>query len=676
MQRMQKEGARLRLHSRSLMALVVIALLGLWLSLPLAQHSTRAAPTLSQRVQLFYYAWYGNPSVYGSWVHWPQGSSTPPNSISANFYPQLGAYDSGDPAVLDQHMRWVQQTGAGVIVYSWWGQGSYEDRLVRKTMDAANQYGIKVAWHIEPYGGRTAQSTVNDINYIHQQYGSHPAFYRDAAHGNRAPFYIFYSLQVTDWTALEQVKSTSIVFAQTTDLSRVAHFGGIYTYGGMDMTSSWKWLADYCKANGMLWAPSVQPGYIDDRAVPGNTVPNIDRRNGATYDEQWTKALDPAQTGSPDYITVTSFNEWHEGSQIEPTRNNPPTGYGYLTFLGAYGRNDASAELSYIDRTAYWVSRFTGVTPPTPTPISPTATPTSTPVPGGQTPYGGTARAIPGTIQVEDFDNGGEGVAYHDTDAANSGGQYRTTGVDIEAATDTGGGYNVGWLRASEWLEYTVNVQTAGSYTLVARAASGASTGSFRVEFGGVDKTGTIAVPKTGGWQSWSDLSRTVNLSAGQQVLRISVLGNDLNLNYLRLSAASGTTNRALNRPVTASSSVNTAQPPSAAVDGNQNSYWESANHVWPQTLTVDLGSSQSVSKVVLKLPASWGARNQTIAVLGSTDNVSYSQIVAATSYTFSPTSGNTATITFTPTSRRYVRLSVSGNTGWPAAQVAEVEIY
>ena len=225
-------------------------------------------------------------------------------------------------------------------------------------MDIANQYGIKVDWHIEPYGGRTAASVVSDINYINAQYGSHPAFFRDSLHGNKPVFYIFYSLQIVDWSALDQVNGSNIIFAQTTDLSRVAHFGGIYTYGGMDMTSSWKWLNDYCHANGMLWAPSVQPGYIDDRAVPGNIVPNIDRNNGSVYDAQWSRALDPAQVGSPDYVTVTSFNEWHEGTQIEPARNTPPAGFGYLTFLNAYGRTDATAELAYIDRTKYWVSQF------------------------------------------------------------------------------------------------------------------------------------------------------------------------------------------------------------------------------------------------------------------------------------------------------------------------------
>ena len=85
----------------------------------------------------------------------------------------------------------------------------------------------------------------------------------------------------------------------------------------------------------------------------------------------------------------------------------------------------------------------------------PPTTPTPTP-----TPYSGTAVALPGTWQAEDFDNGGEGLAYHDADAANSGGAYRQTGVDLEAASE--GGYDVGWISPGEWLAYTVNVKAAG----------------------------------------------------------------------------------------------------------------------------------------------------------------------------------------------------------------------
>ncbi|MBT1702876.1 carbohydrate-binding protein [Chryseosolibacter indicus] len=159
--------------------------------------------------------------------------------------------------------------------------------------------------------------------------------------------------------------------------------------------------------------------------------------------------------------------------------------------------------------------------------------------PASQTPYGGTARSIPGTIQAEDFDNGGEGISYHDADATNSGGQYRTTGVDIESCAE--GGYNVGWMRSTEWLEYTVNVSTAGAYTLQARVASGLSGRTFHVELDGTNISGTISVPNTGNWQTWQTVSVTTPaLTTGQKVLRIVVDADDFNLNYLTFTATNG----------------------------------------------------------------------------------------------------------------------------------------
>ncbi|GGM78395.1 discoidin domain-containing protein [Dactylosporangium sucinum] len=111
------------------------------------------------------------------------------------------------------------------------------------------------------------------------------------------------------------------------------------------------------------------------------------------------------------------------------------------------------------------------------------------------------------------------------------------------------------------------------------------------------------------------------------------------------------------------------------AVDGNQDTYWESANNAFPQWLQVDLGSATSVGRVVLKLPASWGARTQTLSVTGSTDGANFTTLKASAGYTFSP-SANTATITFTATATRYVRLNFTANTGWPAGQVSEFEVY
>src|SRR4029079_4494449 len=87
---------------------------------------------------------------------------------------------------------------------------------------------------------------------------------------------------------------------------------------------------------------------------------------------------------------------------------------------------------------------------------------------GSGTPYGGTAISLPGLVQAEDFNEGNAGVAYFDTDSANNGDatSYRTTQVDIETSTDTNGGYSLGWCFATEWLNYTVDVATAGTYDI------------------------------------------------------------------------------------------------------------------------------------------------------------------------------------------------------------------
>jgi endonuclease/exonuclease/phosphatase family metal-dependent hydrolase len=166
----------------------------------------------------------------------------------------------------------------------------------------------------------------------------------------------------------------------------------------------------------------------------------------------------------------------------------------------------------------------------------------------GNTPYGGTPAAIPGRIEGEKFDDGGEGVAYHDTTAGNSGGQFRSTDVDIEGTTDTGGGYDVGWLPATEWLKFTVNVASTGSYTLNARVADIGAGGSFHVEVDGNNVTGSLAVPDTGDWQSWTTVSRSgISLTAGQHVITFAADTNGTsgvmgNLNWMEFTAESSST--------------------------------------------------------------------------------------------------------------------------------------
>ncbi|WP_242435837.1 discoidin domain-containing protein [Streptomyces sp. Root369] len=136
--------------------------------------------------------------------------------------------------------------------------------------------------------------------------------------------------------------------------------------------------------------------------------------------------------------------------------------------------------------------------------------------------------------------------------------------------------------------------------------------------------------------------------------------------------------NLAKGRPATATGSQD-VYTPGKAVDGDANSYWESTNNAFPQAWTVDLGSVETVRRLVLKLPPSsaWGARTQTLTVLGSTDNTTYTTVVGAQGYRFDPATGNTATVSLPGGAvLRYLRLSVSANTGWPAGQFSEVEAY
>jgi fibronectin type 3 domain-containing protein len=147
--------------------------------------------------------------------------------------------------------------------------------------------------------------------------------------------------------------------------------------------------------------------------------------------------------------------------------------------------------------------------------------------PSARSPFNqsGTPWPVPGQIEVENYDNGGEGVAYHDLEATNIGGAYRSDGVDLAACVE--GGYEVGWAYAGEWLEYTVNLAVGGTYTIQARVASDGQGGTFHISFNGNNVTGAMTVPNTGGWASYQMiLVSNVSLSAGTQVMRIAMDAN------------------------------------------------------------------------------------------------------------------------------------------------------
>ncbi|HET6410238.1 MAG TPA: carbohydrate-binding protein [Chthoniobacteraceae bacterium] len=148
-------------------------------------------------------------------------------------------------------------------------------------------------------------------------------------------------------------------------------------------------------------------------------------------------------------------------------------------------------------------------------------------------------RTEPTRIEAENFDEGGPEIAYHDNDPANRGGAYRSEGVDIQATTDAGGGFNLGWIeQPGEWLEYTIDVAVAGMYQLRFRTARQlAGTSTIRAYVDGVDKTGDITIPSTGGWQTWETVTKSgVSLEAGIHYLRIELVGTDFNLNWIEIA--------------------------------------------------------------------------------------------------------------------------------------------
>src|SRR5437773_7351439 len=165
----------------------------------------------------------------------------------------------------------------------------------------------------------------------------------------------------------------------------------------------------------------------------------------------------------------------------------------------------------------------------------------------GQTssmPFSGTPIAVPGSFEAENFDLGGEGVAYHDNVPGNAGGQYRLNeDVDIILSADVlGGGYVVNNFETGEWLAYTINVAATAQYNVELRASSRFSTSAFHIEVDGQSVTGTVTVPNTRNWKAFQWVGKTgVFLTAGQHLLKIVADQQYFNLNSIRVTVAPST---------------------------------------------------------------------------------------------------------------------------------------
>jgi glycoprotein endo-alpha-1,2-mannosidase len=336
---------------------------------------------LSRHFIFEYYAWYrANP-----YWHWNQSDRNPPIDLASNYMPRLGAYDSRSAAVMEQHAKWIAESGAGAINVSWWGRDSDIDALVPALMDVMRAHDIHVAFHIEPYDDRHAYSYASDVEYLITQYGDRRHWdcmlLLQNADGSAGP--VFKSFRtivpaqstdchgvtsgVADYAAdsvwRQQTDHVRRTFARDFDhvtlladslsvsRSSAGGFDGIAIYDNFVAPETWAGHAhDFSEAD-LLFSFNVNPGYDEIllRTVdPGSCYsPRLFQPGGGSYD--WTRAADRERARAASesrigdsfrttiavqtnaqlsnakrgfFLTyINSFNEWHEGHQFEPMKD-------------------------------------------------------------------------------------------------------------------------------------------------------------------------------------------------------------------------------------------------------------------------------------------------------------------------------------------------------------------
>lgn len=327
---------------------------------------------------VFYYGWYGNPETDGQWQHWNhstilrEGAGTPhkpPEDIGANFYPADGLYSSLSRDDVARQLRQIKDAGIGVIAASWWGKDDISDKSLALLFDVAPECGVKICFHIEPFPGRNADTGREALVYLLDRYGNHPALYCCSQSGGRPLIYLYdsYLTPAAEWAGIFKADGAHTIRGTKYDVAAIAlwvkekeqdfmllgGFDGFYTYFATDgftygsTPSNWAEMAAWAKEKDLLFIPSVGPGYVDTRIRPWNNGNTRARGNGAYYDRMFKTALD---SGAP-LVSITSFNEWHEGTQIEAAVPKTTEGYRYED----YGSCEPEY---YLKRSLYWIQQW------------------------------------------------------------------------------------------------------------------------------------------------------------------------------------------------------------------------------------------------------------------------------------------------------------------------------
>jgi glycoprotein endo-alpha-1,2-mannosidase len=328
---------------RARLSPVVVTILATLLAFPVGAGSGVRSDRAPGESAIFYYPWYSTPVRDGRWAHWYVEQEGAP-VLSTRYFPSRGLYSSSNAKIVAAQMREIAGAGITTVVVSWWGAGSPEDERLPLVAQAAQLHGLEVAVHLEPYHARTPARAAADIARL--------------SVAGISDFYVYDPDRdpAAEWAeALSRLEGVRI-FGHTTLVGRAkaSGFDGLYTYDVVTWTgSTFRRICTQAHVAGLLCAPSVGPGY-DARLATSDRIVRP-RLHGAKYDRMWKTALQ----ANADLVTITSYNEWQEGTQIEPAQAQMERpGYD-----GAWGRTGRAARRAYLEATARWTARFRELSP-------------------------------------------------------------------------------------------------------------------------------------------------------------------------------------------------------------------------------------------------------------------------------------------------------------------------
>ena len=326
--------SRFFLRGRKIWGYVVAGLVVVVMSFTALSRVVWAA-NVAPEILAFYYGWYGNPQISGQWRHWKNVDPVSAPAEDVTDFPAYGTYDSHDPAVVDRQAEAARTAGITGFIASWWGRDSFEDRGMALLLATARKHKLSVSAYYEKIAGDDAASrikaAVGDINYLLTHYGSDKAWL--SADGKPVLFVYDRALRAlspADWQeVIAQVRRDNpggvVLIADSQDTAFTSTFDGASTYNITGQTQykssseigAWAHVT-YPKmvaaaGSGKISSVTIIPGYDDRKLWRLPPRPVTDRWGGETYRALWREAI----AAAPDYVLITSWNEWHEGSELE-----------------------------------------------------------------------------------------------------------------------------------------------------------------------------------------------------------------------------------------------------------------------------------------------------------------------------------------------------------------------